>query len=98
MIYDEDMNGLLAEGITLDYLEFFCQQNQILVGCLHADQELWISGLGPHPSHLTADQVEMIIKEASWFKVRRVSAVPSEAPISLVSRRELEESLRRIVN
>jgi hypothetical protein len=92
------MSSRLAERITLDYLEFFCQQNQILVGCLHADQELWISGLGPHPSSLTSEQVEEIIKEASWFKVRRVAAASSEVPTSMVSRRELEESLKRIVN
>jgi hypothetical protein len=98
MFYDEVMNARLADRITLDYLEFFCQQHQILVGCLHADQELWISGLGPHPSHFTSEQVQNIIKQASWFKLRRVSTASSEAPTSLVSRKELEESLKRLVN
>ena len=46
-----------TDWITLDYLEFFCQQNHLVIGCKRGEEEVWISPLGPHPSSLTSKEV-----------------------------------------
>ncbi|MEE8348077.1 MAG: hypothetical protein V3R94_00785 [Acidobacteriota bacterium] len=85
--------------ITLDYLEFFCQQNQLVIGCTSGEEEVWISPLGPHPSGLTSDEVQDILSQSSRFEVRR--ALEEDLDLSssrYVTRIELEKRIRRLMN
>ncbi|MDA2927604.1 hypothetical protein MYX78_10325, partial [Acidobacteria bacterium AH-259-G07] len=59
-----------TDWITLDYLEFFCQQNHLIIGCKRGDDEVWISPLGPHPSTLTSDEVHDILRKSGRFEIR----------------------------
>lgn len=85
--------------ITLDYLEFFCQQKQLVIGCRRGEEEVWISPLGPHPSDLTSDELHDILKTTSLFEIRKmlegeVESVDSE----FLTRKELEQLIRRMMN
>lgn len=87
--------------ITLDYLEFYCQRNQLMIGCRTADEEeLWISALGPEPSGLTADEVQDILRESSLFELRQMleddENILDESLV--LTRRELEQKLRLLMN
>lgn len=87
------------DWITLDYLEFFCQQNQLVIGCKCGEEEVWISPLGPHPSSLTSDEVQAIFTQSSRFEVRR--ALDEDLDLSsshFVTRRELEKRISRLIN
>jgi hypothetical protein len=85
--------------ITVDYLEFFCQQNQLVVGCQCGEEEIWISPLGPHPSSLTSDEVQDILTQSSRFEVRRALDEDLDLTSShFVTRRELEKRISRLMN
>lgn len=85
--------------ITLDYLEFFCQQNKLVIGCKCGEEEVWISPLGPHPSSLTSDEVQDILTQSSRFEVRRTLDEDLDLTSShFVTRRELEERISRLMN
>ncbi len=59
-----------TDWITLDYLEFFCQQNHLVIGCKRGEEEVWISPLGPHPSNLTSKEVQHILRGSANFEIR----------------------------
>jgi len=59
-----------TDWITLDYLEFFCQQNHLVIGCKRGEEEVWISPLGPHPSSLTSKEVQHILRGSADFEIR----------------------------
>ncbi len=85
--------------ITLDYLELYCERNQLVVGCEHEEDELWISSLGPHPSSLTADEVHHILDDSVVFEVRAMNE--EESPVSdsiFLTRMELEQRIRKMLN
>ena len=85
--------------ITLDYLELFCSQHRLMVGCVDHDQDVWISDLGPHPSNLTSDEIAAVLQATALFEIRRPSDEDFEDPEGcLVSRAELEERIRRMLN
>ena len=85
--------------ITLDYLELFCQQNQLVIGCKCGEEEVWISPLGPHPSSMTSTEVQDILTQSSRFEVRRALEEDLELPSShFVTRTELEKRIRRLMN
>jgi hypothetical protein len=89
-----------SQWITLDYLEFFCQCNQVMIGCRTTHDEIWISALGPEPSELTADEVQDILHDSSLFELRQMLQ-DDEAVIDeslLLTRRELEQRLRILMN
>lgn len=87
------------EWITLDYLEFFCQKNQLLIGCKRGDEEMWISPLGPHPSTLTSAEVNDILRESSLFEIRQMLERDPELVTSTsLTRAELEAQIRRMMN
>ena len=88
-----------TDCITLDYLEFFCQQNHLVIGCKHGDTEVWISPLGPHPSDLTSDQVRNILRESPRFELRRTLDEELDLATShTLSRSELEQRIQRMMN
>ena len=68
------------DWITLDYLEFFCQQNHLVVGCKRGEDEVWISPLGPHPSDLTSKEVQDILRGSARFEIR-------SAPVNIIERK-----------
>lgn len=87
------------EWITLDYLEFFCQKNQLLIGCKRGDEEMWISPLGPHPSTLTSTEVNDILRESSLFEIRQMlERNPELITSTSLTRAELEAQIRRMMN
>jgi hypothetical protein len=89
-----------AEWITIDYLEFFCQRNQLMIGCRSDESEIWISELGLEPTGLSVDEVQGILKESSLFELRSLLAEEeSFIDDSLVlTRGELEQRLRLLLN
>ncbi len=87
------------DWITLDYLEFFCQQNHLVVGCKRGEDEVWISPLGPHPSDLTSKEVQDILRGSSSFEIRTTLDEELELTSSqFMSRAELEQKIRRLMN
>lgn len=87
------------DWITLDYLELFCQQNQLVIGCKHGDDEVWISPLGPHPTDLTSDEVRDILKETAHFEIRTTLDEDLDLTTShFLSRTELEQRIRQLMN
>ena len=87
------------DWITLDYLEFFCQQNHLVVGCKRGEDEVWISPLGPHPSDLTSKEVQDILRGSARFEIRTTLDEELELTSShFMSRDELEQRIRRLVN
>lgn len=87
------------DWITLDYLEFFCQKNQLVIGCKSGDDEIWISPLGPHPSTFTSQEVQDILSQSARFEVRKTLDEELELSSShFVTRRELEQQIRRLMN
>jgi len=85
--------------ITLDYLEFFCQKNSLVIGCARDDEEVWISSLGPHPSDFTSEEVRDIVKSSAQFEIR--TAVEEDWDLTsshFLTRAELETQIRRLVN
>lgn len=89
----------MAEWITLDYLELLCQQKHLVIGCRRGEDEVWISPLGPHPSSLTSDEVQEILRKSARFEIRTtldddLDLVTSE----FLTRAELEQQIRRIMN
>ena len=86
--------------ITLDYLELFCEQNHMVIGCEDGDHQLWISPLGPHPSSLTSKEVHQILTESALFEVRTMSedTEETETPSFILTRSELEQRIRRMMN
>ncbi len=96
------MNRKLNSRITLQYLEYYCTAKDILIGCRQGDDELWISCLGSHPSDLSASQVDQILDESRLFEVREYRYGEEDhgedPPRLLLTRKELEERLGRMVN
>ena len=89
-----------SSWITLDYLEFFCQRNQIMIGCRSSNVEIWISALGPEPSELSPDEVRDILHESSLFELRNMLE-DDETLIDeslLLTRKELEQRLKILMN
>ena len=87
------------DWITLDYLEFFCQQNHLVVGCKRGEDEVWISPLGPHPSDLTSKEVQEILRGGARFEI--LTTLDEELDLTsshFMSRAELEQKIRRLVN
>ncbi len=86
--------------ITLDYLELFCEQNHMVIGCQDGDHQLWISPLGPHPSSLTSTEVHQILTESALFEVRTMSedTEETETPSFFLTRSELEQRIKRMMN
>ncbi|MBI4444727.1 MAG: hypothetical protein HY645_02360 [Acidobacteria bacterium] len=86
-----------AEWITLEYLEWYCQQKQLAISCKLGEQELWITSLGPHPSLLDAQEVEGILKQSSSFEIFQMVTGYSPAP-QKISRSELAQRIRKMLN
>jgi hypothetical protein len=85
--------------ITLDYLELYCSQHRLMVGCADQEEDVWISDLGPHPSNLTSDEIAAVLHATGLFEIRRPTDEDFEDPEGcLVSREELEERIRRMLN
>lgn len=85
--------------ITLDYLEFFCQKNHLVIGCKRGEEEVWISPLGPHPSHLTSEELHDILKESSLFEIRKMlQKDPDFIDSQFVTRQELEQQIKKMMN
>ena len=85
--------------ITLDYLELLCETNQLLIGCTRGENELWISPLGPHPSTLTPQELNDILRGSSLFEVRKLlTEDPDLDETSFMTRRELEQRIRQLMN
>ncbi len=86
--------------ITLDYLELFCEQNHMVIGCQDGDHQLWISPLGPHPSSLTSNEVHHILTESALFELRIMSddTEETESPSFFLTRSELEQRIKRMMN
>ena len=90
---------MVINWITLDYLVVLCQTNQLLIGCTRGEGELWISPLGPHPSTLTPQELNDILKRSSLFEVRKLLAEdPDLEETSFVTRLELEQKIRQLMN
>jgi hypothetical protein len=92
-----------SRWITLDYLELFCEQNRMVIGCDDGDHQLWISSLGPHPSSLTSKEVHQILTESALFELRTMSDDPDDAeetekPSFFLTRSELEQRIKRMMN
>ena len=88
-----------ADWITLDYLEFFCQQQSIMIGCKTGEDEVWISALGPHPSDLTSNQIHEILGQTAHFELRTAREEDMDLGSStLLTREELELRIRRMMN
>ena len=88
-----------TDCITLDYLEFFCQQNHLVIGCRSGEDEVWISPLGPHPSDLTSKEVQDILRGSADFEIRTTLDEELELTSShFLSRAELERRIRRLMN
>ncbi|MEE2822911.1 MAG: hypothetical protein VYA53_08000 [Acidobacteriota bacterium] len=87
------------DWITLDYMELFCQQNQLVIGCKCGEGELWISPLGSHPSNLTSDEAQGILSQSAQFEVRRALDEDLDRSSShFLNRRELEKRISRLMN
>lgn len=86
--------------ITLDYLELFCEQNHMVIGCQDGDHQLWISPLGPHPSSLTSNEVHQILTQSALFELRVMSddTEETESPPFFLTRLELEQRIKRMMN
>ena len=86
--------------ITLDYLELFCEQNRLVIGCQGGDHQLWISSLGPHPSSLTSSEVRQILTQSALFELRSMSddSEESEPPSFFLTRAELIQRIQRMMN
>ncbi|RPJ58176.1 MAG: hypothetical protein EHM23_18225 [Acidobacteria bacterium] len=86
--------------ITLDYLELYCEQNRMVIGCQDGDHQLWISPLGPHPSSLTSGEVHQILTESALFELRVMSddTEETETPSFFLTRSELEQRIQRMMN
>ncbi|MFQ5741505.1 MAG: hypothetical protein ACE5JX_21115 [Acidobacteriota bacterium] len=86
--------------ISLDYLEFFCQKNQLMIGCRTGEEEVWISALGPHPSSLTSEEIQDILGNSSLFELRNMLH-DEEGLIHdtrFLTRHELEQRIRLLSN
>ena len=89
----------MINWITLDYLELLCQTNQLLIGCARGESELWISPSGPHPSTLTPQELNDILRGSSLFEVRKLLAEdPDLEETSFETRLELEQQIRQLMN
>ena len=87
------------DWITQDYLEFFCQQKGLMVGCKGEGAEVWISAIGTHPPELSSRQIEDILKHSVYFEVRVwLEEELNIAPSKLLSRKELEQNIQRMMN
>ncbi|RPI25285.1 MAG: hypothetical protein EHM61_14775 [Acidobacteria bacterium] len=86
--------------ITLDYLEIFCEQNHLVIGCQDGNHQLWISPLGPHPSSLTANEVHQILTGSALFEVKTMSedGEETDAASFFLTRAELEQRIKRMMN
>jgi len=86
--------------ITLDYLELFCEQHHMVIGCQDGDHQLWISPLGPHPSSLSSREVHQILTESALFELRIMSddTEETETPSFFLTRSELEQRIQRMMN
>ena len=83
--------------ISMEYLEMLCERKGIAVNCIRGNDELWITELGPHPSHLTAQDIEQILRESSHFEIYKIKSDRSFESFAL-PRTELETKIRRMVN
>ena len=87
------------DWITLDYLEFFCQRNHLIIGCQRGEEEVWISPLGPHPSTLTSAEVHDILRESPLFEIRKIlQNEPDLTDSDSITRTELEQRIQRMMN
>lgn len=83
--------------ISIEYLELLCERSGIAVNCIRGDDELWITELGPHPSHLTAQDIEKILRESSQFEIYKIQSDRSFESFP-VPRTELESKIRQMVH
>ena len=85
--------------ITLDYLEFFCEQKSLVIHCTREGEEVWISPLGPHPSNLTSDEIQEILRESVQFELRTTTDQDLDITLSeCLTRAELEQQIRLLMN
>lgn len=85
--------------ITIDYLELLCEKNHLIIGCKSGEEEVWISPLGPHPSDLTSQEVQDILKGSSLFEIRKMlHRDPDLVESDYVSRVELEQKIKKLLN
>ena len=89
--------GDKANWISMDYLEMLCERKGIAVNCIQGDYELWITALGPHPSDLTARDIERILRACSQFEIYKIESDRSFRSYP-VPRRELETRIKQLVN
>ena len=88
-----------TDWITLDYLEFFCEQKSLVIHCAREGEEVWISLLGPHPSSLTSDEIQQILRESAQFEIRKTADQDSDITLSeFLTRAELETQIRLLMN
>jgi len=92
------------DWITLDYLEIYCRNNHLVIGCRSLENELWISPTGSHPTDLTSDKVKDLLRKCTSFELRTLlrgqeedaeSSLPDSA---FLSREELQVRLSRLLN
>ncbi|HSR52622.1 MAG TPA: hypothetical protein VLV83_17500 [Acidobacteriota bacterium] len=86
--------------ITLNHLEFFCQQNQLMVkGRTRGGQELWVSPLGAHSGDLSYEQIDDALGGISTFELRELLSRDDSSRVSyFVSRNELERELDHLIH
>lgn len=86
--------------ITLNHLEFFCQQNQLMVkGRTQAGKELWVSPLGAHSGDFSYEQIDEALGGISTFELRELLSRPDTSRVSyFVTRNELEQELDDLIH
>ncbi|MEE8583374.1 MAG: hypothetical protein V3T83_00825 [Acidobacteriota bacterium] len=86
--------------IKLDYLEYFCQRNMVLLrGQSLAGDDLLVSPLGPH-TELSHQQFQEALSSVDRFELRGLASLDEEEPdVSwFVSRRQLERELHELIH
>ena len=87
------------DWITLDYLELFCEKNNLVIGCNRGGETMWISPLGPHPSRLTSGEVHEILQESGLFEVRKILGQdPDLIDSHSITRSELAQQIKKMMN
>lgn len=82
-----------ASWITPEYLEFFCRNNDLMIGCGGAEERVWVSPFGfsgKAPRHRIGD----ILGKSSNFEVIPMSEASGAR--YFVTRTELEAQLNRL--
>lgn len=86
--------------IQLDYLEYFCQRNMVLLrGQSPSGEELLISPLGPH-TELSHQQFQDALSSVDRFELRGLASPDEEEPdVSwFVSRHQLQRQLTELIH